>query len=114
MVREYVMVGDYDLEPVRSVYYYALETLLNVPNVNDAVERELSSFGEGFYQMVVPRLVASETSGFDSLLNFSLMVQRAGQLPVLLYIILRVTSPSFVLGNQVKCLIGRCRRFLWL
>jgi hypothetical protein len=70
MVREFVMVGDYDLEPVRSVYYYPFEALLNVPNVNNVVEQELTSVGEDIYQMVVPRLVSSETSGFDSLLIF--------------------------------------------
>jgi hypothetical protein len=49
MVREIDMVGDYD---------YPLEALLHVPNVNDAVERELTSVGRDFYQMVVPRWVA--------------------------------------------------------
>jgi hypothetical protein len=45
---------------------------------------------------------------------FSLMVQRAGQVSVLVYIILVVPSPTFVLGNQVECLLRTCRRFLWL
>jgi hypothetical protein len=49
MVREFHMVGDYDLEPVRSVYDYPLETLLHVPNVNDVVERELTSVETDFY-----------------------------------------------------------------
>jgi hypothetical protein len=70
MVREFVMVGDYDLESVRSVYDYPFEALLNVPNVNNVVEQELTSVGEDIYQMMVPRLVSSETSGFDSLLIF--------------------------------------------
>jgi hypothetical protein len=39
------IVGDYDLEPVRSVYNYPLEALLHVPNVNDVVEWELTSVG---------------------------------------------------------------------
>jgi hypothetical protein len=66
MVREFNMVGNYDLKPVRSVYDYLLEALLHVPNVNNVLERELTSVGRDFYQMVVPWLVASETSGFDS------------------------------------------------
>jgi hypothetical protein len=33
---------------------------------NDVLERELTSIGRDFYQMVVPWLVASETSRFDS------------------------------------------------
>jgi hypothetical protein len=66
MVREFDMVGDYDLEPVRSVNDYPLEAFLHVPNVNDVVVRELTSVGRDFYQMAVPRLVASETSEFDS------------------------------------------------
>jgi hypothetical protein len=43
--------------------------------------------------MVVPRLVASATSGFDS----SLMAQRARRVPVLVYIILVISSAAFVL-----------------
>jgi hypothetical protein len=66
MVREFGMVHDYDMEPVRSVYDYPLEASLHVPNVNDVVEQELISVEKDFYQMVVPRLVASVTSGFDS------------------------------------------------
>jgi hypothetical protein len=57
---------DYDLEPVCSVYEYPLEALLHVPNVNDMVEQQLTSVEKDFYQMVVPRLVASATSGLDS------------------------------------------------
>jgi hypothetical protein len=64
-VREFDIIGDYDLEPIRSVYNYPLEVLLHVLNVNEVVERELTFVGRDFYQMVVPRLVASETSGFD-------------------------------------------------
>jgi hypothetical protein len=74
MVREFDMVGDHYLEPVRSVYDYPLEALLHVPNVNDVVERELTSVGRDFYQMVV-RLVESELTLHR---YFSLMVQRAG------------------------------------
>jgi hypothetical protein len=66
MVREFDMVGDYDLEPVRSVYVYPLEALLYVPNVNDVVEQELTSVGRDFYQMVVLQLMASATPGLDS------------------------------------------------
>jgi hypothetical protein len=66
MVREFDMVGDYDLEPVRSVKENPLETLLHVLNVNDVMERELTSVGRDFYHIVMPRLVASETSRFDS------------------------------------------------
>jgi hypothetical protein len=54
IVWEFEMVGDYDLEPVLSVYDYPLEALLHVPNVNDVVDRELSSVGMDFYQIVVP------------------------------------------------------------
>jgi hypothetical protein len=42
------MVRDYDLEPVRSVYDYPFEALLHVLNVNDVVERELTSVGRDF------------------------------------------------------------------
>jgi hypothetical protein len=47
------MVGDYDLE-LLSVNDYPLEALLHVPNVNDVVERELSSDGMDCYQIVMP------------------------------------------------------------
>jgi hypothetical protein len=75
MVREFDMVGDYDLESVRSVYDYSLEALLHVPNINDVVERELTSVGREIYQMVVPRLVASifftdSSSGWGALKTF--------------------------------------------
>jgi hypothetical protein len=66
MVREFDMVGEYVLKPIRSVYDYLLDPLLHVPNVNDVVKRELTSVGRDFYQMVVPRLVAFKTSEFDS------------------------------------------------
>jgi hypothetical protein len=102
MVREFDMVGDYDSEPVGSVYDYALEALLDVHNVNDVVEQVLTSVGRDFYQMVVSRLVALATSGFDSSSIF--LVQKAGWVPVLVYIILVVTSPAVVLGNLVECL----------
>jgi hypothetical protein len=45
MVREFDMVGDHDLEPIRSVYDYPLEALLNVPNINDVMEQELTFVG---------------------------------------------------------------------
>jgi hypothetical protein len=60
------MIGDYDLDPVRLVYDYPLEALLHVSNVNDMVDQKLTSVGRDSYQMVVPRLVASATSEFDS------------------------------------------------
>jgi hypothetical protein len=66
MAREFDVVRFYDLEPVRYVYDYPLEALQHVPNVNVVVERELTSVGRDFYQIVVPRLVASETWGFDA------------------------------------------------
>jgi hypothetical protein len=47
------------LEPIRLVYDYPVEALLHVSNVNDVVERELTSVGRDFYQMVVPRLVGA-------------------------------------------------------
>jgi hypothetical protein len=52
------MIGDYDLEPVRSVYDYPLEALLHV-----GTDFCWKGF---FYQIVVPRLVVLETSGLDS------------------------------------------------
>jgi hypothetical protein len=52
MVRDFGMVEDIDLEPVRSVYDYLLEAILHVPNVNDVVEQELTSVKKDFYQMV--------------------------------------------------------------
>jgi hypothetical protein len=66
MVWEFGMVDDYDWEPVRSIYDYPLEALLHVTNVNDVVEKELNYVEKDCHQMVVPRLVASATSGFDS------------------------------------------------
>jgi hypothetical protein len=62
MVREFDMVGNYDFEPVCSVYDYPLEALLHVPSVNNVVEQKLTSVG--------PQLVASATSGFKSSLIF--------------------------------------------
>jgi hypothetical protein len=53
MVREFGMVDDYDLEPVRSVYDHPLEALLHVLNVNDVVGQELNSVEKDFDQMVV-------------------------------------------------------------
>jgi hypothetical protein len=43
--------------------------------------------------MVVSRLVALETSGFDASSIFSLMVQKEGWVLVLVYIILELPSP---------------------
>jgi hypothetical protein len=37
----------------RGFINYLLEALLHVPNVNDVVEQELTSFGRDFNQMVV-------------------------------------------------------------
>jgi hypothetical protein len=59
-------VEGYNLESVRSVYEYPLGAILHVPEVNDEVERELSSISKDFYQTVVPRLVASVSSRFES------------------------------------------------
>jgi hypothetical protein len=101
MVREFDMVGDYDLEPVHLVYDNALEALLDVPNVNDVVKQELTS--------VSSRLVALATSGFDSSSIFFTDGSKGGRVPVLVYIILVVSSAAFVLGNQVECLLRRCR-----
>jgi hypothetical protein len=47
-------VEGYSLEAVRSDYEYPLVALLHVPEVNDEVERELSSISKECYQMVVP------------------------------------------------------------
>jgi hypothetical protein len=43
IVGEFNVVEGYNLEPVRSVYEYPLEALLIMPEINDEVERELSS-----------------------------------------------------------------------
>jgi hypothetical protein len=56
MVREFDDL-DYDLDSVRSVYDYPLEALLHVPNVNDMMDRELTSVTSNFYQMLVPRFI---------------------------------------------------------
>jgi hypothetical protein len=66
MDREFGMVEDYDLELVCSVYDYPIEALLHVSNANDVVEQELTSVEKDFNQMMVPRLMASATSGFNS------------------------------------------------
>jgi hypothetical protein len=44
MIREFDMVEDYNLEPVRLVYDYSLGPLSHIPNVNDVVELELHDF----------------------------------------------------------------------
>jgi hypothetical protein len=77
---EFDMAGDYDLEQVRSVYDYSLEALLHVPNVNNVVEQKLTSVLRDFYQMVVPRLVSSGTSGFDVSLIFFTYSSKSGVL----------------------------------
>jgi hypothetical protein len=59
-------VKGYNLDSVRSVYEYPLGALLPVPEVNVEVERELSSISRDCYQTVVPRLVASVLSRFES------------------------------------------------
>jgi hypothetical protein len=99
------MVGDYDLEPVRSVYDYPFEALLQVLNVNEVVEQELVSVGRDFYQIVVPRLMALGTSDLTLHRYFSLMVQRAGWLPVSVYIILVVPSSAFVALIQIRAVL---------
>jgi hypothetical protein len=98
---EFGMVDGNDFEPsVRPIYDYPLEELLHVPNVNDVVGQELNSVEKDFHQMVVPRLVASATSGFDSSSIF-FTDERAGRVLVLVYTILVVSSPAFVLEDQV-------------
>jgi hypothetical protein len=93
-VREFDMDGDYNSEPVRLVYDYPLEALLHVPNVNDVVERELTSVGRDFYQMMVAWEIGRR---WDLQLHryFSVMVQRAGWVLVLVYIIKMVLSAYF-------------------
>jgi hypothetical protein len=66
IVRKFNVVEGYYLEPVRSVYEYPLGALLHVPEVNNEVERKLSFISRDCYQTVVPRLVASVSSRFDS------------------------------------------------
>jgi hypothetical protein len=66
--------------------------MLSRLNVNDLVERELTSVGRNFYQMAVPRLVASETSEFDASSIFFTDGSKGGRVPILVYIILVVSS----------------------
>jgi hypothetical protein len=91
---------------VRSVYDYPLEALLRVPNFNDVVDQELTSVENNFYQMVVPRLVASATSGFDSLSIFFTdgSKGRAGT---------GGPESSFCLTKPSE-VFRRCKRFLWI
>jgi hypothetical protein len=55
-----------------------------------------------FTKVVVSRLVASETSEFDASSIFLTDCSKGGWVPVLVYIILEVPSPAFVLGSQVE------------
>jgi hypothetical protein len=64
------VVDGYYLEPVRSVYEYSLGALLHVPEVNDGVERKLSPISRVCHQTVVPRLVSSVSSKFESSVVF--------------------------------------------
>jgi hypothetical protein len=73
------------------------------------VERELTSVGRDFYQMVEPQLVALKTSGCDSSSIFYTDGSSTGWVPVLVYIIRVILSPAFVLGSQAECLLRRCR-----
>jgi hypothetical protein len=66
IVREFNMVKGYNLEPDRSVFEYPLRALLHVFEINDEVERELSSISKDCYQAIVPRLVPSVSSRFES------------------------------------------------
>jgi hypothetical protein len=65
IVKEFNLIGDYILKPVRPVYEYPLRAL-HVPEVNDEVERKLPSISKDCYQTVVPRLVESLSSRFES------------------------------------------------
>jgi hypothetical protein len=54
--------------------------------------------------------VASVTSGFDSLsIFFTDGSKGEAGAGFGVYFILLVSSPAFVLGNQVECLLERCR-----
>jgi hypothetical protein len=57
---------------------------------------QLTSVEKDFYQMVMPRLVASATSGFDSSSIFFTDGSKGGRVLVLVLSILVVPSPSFV------------------
>jgi hypothetical protein len=46
IVRDFIVVENYNLKPVRSVYEYPLRALLHVHEINDEVERELSSISK--------------------------------------------------------------------
>jgi hypothetical protein len=64
------VVEGYYLEPVRSVYEYSRGALLHVPEVNNEVERKLSFISRDCYQTIVPCLVASVSSRFESSVVF--------------------------------------------
>jgi hypothetical protein len=71
--------------------------------------------GKDFYQMAVPRLVASETSRLDasSIFFTDASKGRAGT-GFGVYHSGGPESSFFFLESQVECLLQRCRRFLWL
>jgi hypothetical protein len=65
IVREFNVVGGYNLEPGRPVYEYPLRALLHGTEVNNEAENVLSSISKDCYQTVVSRLVASVSSRFE-------------------------------------------------
>jgi hypothetical protein len=108
MVRKFDMVGDPNLETVRSVYDYPLGALLHVPNVNYVVERELTSDGRDFYQMVVLWFMASKTSKFEALSIFFRDGSKSREGTS--FGVYHSGGPE----SEVECLLRRCRRFFWL
>jgi hypothetical protein len=87
MNREFGMVEDYDLVPVRSVYDYQLEGLLHVPNINDVMV----------------------TSGFDSSLMFFTDCSKGGAGNG--FGVYHSVGPAFVLSaNFVALIQTRTRR----
>jgi hypothetical protein len=94
-----------DLEPVRSVYDLPFEALLHVPNVNDVLERELTSVGRDLEPMAVPWLVASETSRFDALSIFFTDGSKSGAGTGFGVYHSGGLEYVFVLASQVECLL---------
>jgi hypothetical protein len=78
------------------------------------VERELTSVGRDFYQMVVPRLVASETSEFDASSIFFTNSSKGGTGTG--FVVYHSGGPkfSFCLKAPSGVFTWRFRRFLWL
>jgi hypothetical protein len=90
-----------------------LGALLHMPEINDEVERELSSIRKDCYQTVVPRLVASVSSRLESSTIF-LTDESKGEVGTGFGAYqLNGGETVFVCGNQVVSSHQNCRQFLW-